>query len=311
MMKNVLLSARAVLTVFAILVGCLVTTSVSTSVASADPSVSAFYLAIGGSASLGVQPTIGYPKGQRTDDGYTDYLVAAEAAKGVTLELHQIGCSGETTNSMLHGGDKCYTHPDTQLNEAITFLRAHQTGDGLVTVDLGFNDLLPCIRHMSIDSKCVSRQLDTVRQQLTQILGLLKDVAGPNVKFIGVGHYDPYLAESVIAPGNWRMANGSLHIVRHLDEVLSTVYSSFRIPIADVGDAFKIDSSQPVELSGVGTVPENVANVCLLTWMCQPSPLGPNIHPNDAGYQTIATAIEGELTPWDDSASSVTQHNYH
>jgi hypothetical protein len=87
-------------------------------------------------------------------------------------------------------------------------------------------------------------------------------------------------------------------MVRHLDETLTSVYRSFGIPIADVGGAFKIDSTEPVALSGSGTVPENLAEVCLLTWMCQPPPLGPNIHPNDAGYQTIATAIEDELTPW-------------
>ena len=77
----------------------------------------------------------------------------------------------------------------------------------------------------------------------------------------------------------------------------TSVYSSFGIPIADVGGAFRIDSTAPV-LSGNRTEPENVAEVCLLTWMCQPPPLGPNIHPNDAGYQTIAAAIEEVLTPW-------------
>ena len=46
-------------------------------------------------------------------------------------------------------------------------------------------------------------------------------------------------------------------------------------------------------------VPENVAQTCVLTWMCQAAPYGPNLHPNDHGYATIAAAIESVLkAPW-------------
>jgi lysophospholipase L1-like esterase len=296
-MKQFLGRARGVVIASMVLVLGASLSLIGSSAAGADTPVSAFYLAIGGSGSLGVQPTAGYPKGQRTDDGYADYLVAAEAAEGVTLDLHQIGCSGETTNDMLHG-DRCYAFPDTQLNEAITFLKSHQDEDGLVTIDLGFNDLLPCFHHHSKSSACVDKQLGTVRDQLTEIVSVLKDVAGPNVEFIGVGHYDPYLADFLRGRKGADMATSSVHMVRHLDEVLSSVYHSFGIAIADVGGAFKIDSTAPVALAGNRTEPENVAEVCLLTWMCQPPPLGPNIHPNDAGYELIATAIEDVFTPW-------------
>jgi lysophospholipase L1-like esterase len=297
-MKNVLRSVRAVVLASSMLVSFVSVIALGSSNAGADTPVPAFYLAIGGSASLGIQPTISYPKGQRTDDGYADYFVADEASKGVAFALHEIGCSGETTETMLHGGDRCYTTPDTQLNEAIAFLKSHDDEDGVVTIDLGFNDLLPCLHAPSPNPKCVERQMNVVRSQLTEIVGLLKDVAGPNVKFIGLGHYDPFLANELIASHHSNLAKWSLHVVRHLDQVLSTVYASYGIPIADVGDAFKIDSTTPVTIAGLGTVPENVAQVCLLTWMCQSPPLGPNIHPNAAGYQTIATAIEEQFTPW-------------
>lgn len=295
-MMNVRGQARAVGLAAISLVSGAVFGMMSPSNAGADAPVSAFYLAIGGSASVGVQPTVSYPKGQRTDYGYADYLVTEEAAKGVTLDLHELGCSGETTNSMLNGGDRCYAWPDTQLNEALEFLQSHQDENGLVTLDLGFNDLRPCFHDWTTDSKCVEAHLDTVQQQLTQIVALLQYSAGPRVKFVGVGHYDPFLADSLT--GHATTAKWSLRIVRHLDEILSSVYESAGIPIADVGDAFKISSTLPVDLAGVGTVPENVADVCLMTWMCQPAPLGPNIHPNDAGYQTIADAIDQVITPW-------------
>jgi lysophospholipase L1-like esterase len=297
-MRQIIRGARAVALSAALFLSSAAVISLTSSNAGADTTVSAFYLDIGGSASVGVQPTTGYPKGQRTDDGYADDLVALEASKGVTLALHETGCSGETTASMIYGGDKCYVLPDTQLNEALSFLQSHHDDDGLVTIDLGFNDLRPCFHDWTADQRCVDRQLATVRQQLTAIIGLLKDVAGPNVRFIGVGHYDPYLGDSLKGAKGWQVATRSLSVVRHLDQVLGVLYRSFGIPMANVGQAFKINDTQPVTVSGYGTVPENVAEVCQLTWMCQPEPLGPNIHPNAAGYQAIANAIDQVLTPW-------------
>jgi hypothetical protein len=47
-----------------------------------------------------------------------------------------------------------------------------------------------------------------------------------------------------------------------------------------------------VPLPGVGTVPLNVARICEWTWMCAPSPVGPNIHANATGYRHIAAAFE-------------------
>lgn len=297
-MKSALRRIRVVLLGAAVLVSCLALGSANSSSAGADTSVSAFYLDIGGSGSLGVQPTLGYPKGQRTGDGYADYLVAQEAAKGVTLDLHEIGCSGETTDTMLLGGDKCYSPPDSQLDEAISFLQTHHDENGLVTIDLGFNDLLLCPHDWTVQQSCVNRQLSHVRVQLTEIIGQLMAAAGPNVKFVGVGHYDPFLADAFNDSRHSNVAKGSLNVVHHLNGVLRAVYESFEIPMADVGEAFRIDSTEPVAVAGLGTVPENVAEVCLLTWMCQPTPLGPNIHPNDAGYEAIATVIAGELAPW-------------
>lgn len=235
-MKRFLGGARAIVIASTMLVLGVALGSVGSSAAGAATPVSAFYLAIGGSGSLGVQPTAGYPKGERTDEGYADYLVAAEATNGVTLDLHEIGCSGETTYSMLHGGDHCYSSPDTQLNEAISFLQAHQNENGLVTIDLGFNDLLPCVHDHWRSSTCVGRQLGAVRTQLTEIVGLLEDAAGPDVEFVGVGHYDPYLADTLRDREGAHLAASSLHMVRRLDAVLTSVYSSlaFRLPTSEV-----------------------------------------------------------------------------
>jgi len=38
-------------------------------------------------------------------------------------------------------------------------------------------------------------------------------------------------------------------------------------------------------------VPRDVARTCELTFMCNGPPLGHNLHPDDAGYRAIASAI--------------------
>ncbi len=63
------------------------------------------------------------------------------------------------------------------------------------------------------------------------------------------------------------------------------------MPMADVGAAFQLHDTSPVDVPGLGTVPTNVARVCALTWMCAAAPLGPNSHPNDEGYQVVSNAI--------------------
>jgi hypothetical protein len=104
----------------------------------------AYYLALGGSGSLGVQPTIGRPKGQPTHAGYANDLLALERFRWSGLQLVQLGCPGETTVSFLAGGDHCRPAGQSQLTQAVSFLHSH-SNVVLVTIDLGFNNMLPCL----------------------------------------------------------------------------------------------------------------------------------------------------------------------
>ncbi len=83
----------------------------------------------------------------------------------------------------------------------------------------------------------------------------------------------------------------SLHVLERLDDTLQAVYRSAGVPMAPVASAFELENHDPVAWSGGGTVPDDVAQACALTWMCDPPPLGHNPHPDDAGYRTIALAI--------------------
>jgi lysophospholipase L1-like esterase len=258
--------------------------------AGATTPTTAFYLDLGASQSVGVQPVTSH-HGQPTNRGYANYLVALEAAKGVTLQLRQLGCPGESTMTMITGNDRCYRSPDSQLADAVAFLRAHQNQTGLVTVELGFNNVARCLRSPALAGACVANQIGVVSQQLPQILSALKTVAGPNVTIIGLGHADPFLAKALSGPAGTASSAQSLMAMQQLNSALASAYAAYSMPMVDVAAAFKMTSTNPTVLAGVGKVPLNVAQACLLTWMCQPTPLGPNLHPNDAGYQVIAGAI--------------------
>lgn len=265
--------------------------------AGADAPETGFYLDLGASASVGFQPTEVDPHGERTTEGYANDVVAYEAARGVTLDLTQLGCPGETTSSMISGADDCYHQDGSQLGDAMAFLRDHDGEEGIVTIDLGFNDLRHCLHAGASRDACVSAKIDALQQQLPFILQSLQGVAGPGVTFVGVGHYDPFLADALSGQRGLRIATHAVSVVESLNDALSGIYLSDHIPMATVSDYFDAQSRERVHLAGVGEVPNNVAHACELTWMCAPAPYGPNVHPNDLGYSMIAAAIENELRP--------------
>jgi lysophospholipase L1-like esterase len=265
------------------------------SVAGAATLPSVFYLDIGGSASVGVQPTVSNPRGDPTADGYANDLVALEAAKGVTLQLVQTGCPGESTTTMLYGGDHCNVSPTTQLTTDVAFLQSHYDQTGIVTVDLGFNNVVKCMRLTTGISTCLNQGFATVRQELPLIMSTLHAAAGPNVHFVGVGHYDPYLESALHGSTGVVKATKSLDAMSRLNRTLSNIYQSFLIPTANVASAFKNFDRTPTTLPGVGTVATSVAETCALTWMCEAAPYGPNLHPTDSGYEIIASTIAALL----------------
>jgi len=264
------------------------TTSRSTTVST---KTTVLYLDIGASVSVGVQPTPRDPSGQPTNRGYSNRLVALEAAKGVTLKLTELGCPGESIATMIHGPDPCYVAPDTQLSDAVALLHTHHDSVTLVTVDLGFNTLDVCLRGRDIDLTCVTPQLALLRQQLDQVLRALTNAAGPNVVFIGLGHYNPYLTKSTKEGAAEVFAGNSVVALRKMNRSLSQVYGSFKLRMADISRAFHEEDIQVVRISKKEATTANVQYECKFTWMCRSKPFGPNIHPTNAGYLAIAKAI--------------------
>jgi hypothetical protein len=174
---------------------------------------------MGASASLGFQPTgIIHHNGHRTNHGYANDLLTYEASKNVHLKLRQIGCPGETVQSILgQYKDACYTLPNTQLSIATGFLTSNEKHVGLVTIDLGFNDIRPCMLVAAFEESCANVGVASVKEYLPTILGRLQAAAGPNVHFIGLEYSDPYLADYLDGTEGRLNAAETLSAFNHLN----------------------------------------------------------------------------------------------
>ncbi len=95
------------------------------------------------------------------------------------------------------------------------------------------------------------------------------------------------------------LAMESALAVSSLNVDMGLTYGSFGIPVADVASAFQSNDFVTLVPSPLpppnDVVPVNVATICLLTYMCEPEPVGPNIHANPTGYGLIAATFAAEL----------------
>jgi lysophospholipase L1-like esterase len=249
---------------------------------------SGFYLSLGTSLSVGIQPNRA-GQNRRTKEGYPDQLYAALSETRPKLRHVMLGCSGETTVTMIVGGI-CDYKEGSQLAEAVRFLQDHRGSVALVTIDMGANDVEPCGR-LSGDAQalCVATALGNVVVNLQRILGELR-AAGPGVLIVGMNYYNPFLAAWFQEPNGPALAFASDELLSALNFWLEVIYTNpaFGVPVADVAGAFLSSDFRPFEPGGI---PRNVLMICQLTWMCAPPPVGPNIHANADGYGVIAEAF--------------------
>jgi lysophospholipase L1-like esterase len=130
---------------------------------------------------------------------------------------------------------------------------------------------------------------------LPKILANLESAAGPDVHFVGLEYGDPFLADYFNGPSGIADATETLTATTAMNSILAQAYGNAHMAVAQVSQAFDSANTNLVTLADVGTVPENVKQVCLLTWICTPAPYGPDDHPNNAGYIVIAQAIAAVL----------------
>jgi lysophospholipase L1-like esterase len=254
-----------------------------------------FYLDVGGSSSLGYEPTGSLTKdGQLLDkpsnNGYANDVVKLEAST-ITLSLTKLGCPGETVATLLGEKDHCYKLPVTQMLLALKFLTAHQDDTGMVSVDIGFNDVQPCIETADVEVQCVAEAKQLVMADLPQVIAKLKGAAGPNVHFVGMEYADPFLARYVLSASERSYATQTLNVITELNQDLTSIYHRAGVAIVDVPAAFSSSNASPTRMSDGDVAPKNVAEICAFTYMCRAYPWGPDDHANNLGYELIAKAM--------------------
>jgi lysophospholipase L1-like esterase len=259
--------------------------------AAKPPPPSSYYLALGDSLSRGVQPDAAGASVE-TGQGYPDLVYATLLASHPALRLVRLGCPGETTKTMMHGGI-CHYSAGSQLAAATAFLRAHRGHVFLVTIDIGANDLEDCGNRPSLTqlASCIG-QLPKATANVAAILASLRAAAGPGVRIVGMNYYLPALAEWRSGLLGRATAQLSEKFAVAYDDLLKRAYGQAGITVANVFGAFETTNfGDPVTVPGIGSVPRNVARICQWTWECAPPPRGPNQHANAAGYRVIADAI--------------------
>jgi lysophospholipase L1-like esterase len=260
---------------------------------SAPAPAPAYYLSLGDSLAQGVQPNA---KGVdvETNRGYPNQLFTALHLGNPLLRLEKLGCPGETTASMIKGG-LCTYADGSQLAQAAAFLKAHAGHVQLVTIDIGANDLNPCLT-LTKPAKlvqCLEKVIPVAVKNLATILATLRAAGGKTLPVIGMTYYDPELAGYLKGTkAAETLAKESVGLASAFGSELRSVYKAFGVPVASAYQAFQTgDLKDTVTLPAFGKVPRDVALICSYTWECAAPPVGPNEHANILGYGVIANAF--------------------
>lgn len=243
------------------------------------------YLALGDSLAFGYQQAKFFQNLPTEDPaayntGYVDDFAKDLRAIHPKIQTVNLGCPGETTDSLL-GLKPCIYHPPfalhtnysgSQIDAALAVLRAHRGQVSPVTIDIGANDLLAlvgsCKTATGIDLGCVGSGLSAlfahIQANVSTILARLRDAA-PYTEIIVLGYYNPLI---VSIPG-------SDVVAAQLNSLLAQTAAKYRARFADPLPVF----NPPVN---------EIPTICQLTLICTPLH---DIHASDAGYQKFADLL--------------------
>lgn len=251
-----------------------------------------YYVALGDSLSVGYQPAhAGQPVAGDTNQGYTDKLYAHLKLTHPSLVLIKLGCSGETTTTMLNGGI-CSYPAGSQEAQALAFLAAHGTAVKYITIDIGANDVDGCAPGGSIDEACIAKGLATIGTNLETILKNIQAVDGGLPQSVGMAYYDPFLAFWLTGATGQVTARASVGLLAGLNTELASLFAAHQFKGADVANTFHTGNFAQVQnYPPYGRLPLNVRTICTYTYMCSLN----NIHANPAGYQLIANTFAAQV----------------
>jgi len=241
---------------------------------SSSATPSGWYLALGDSLAAGLQPTTGDQK----DRGYAGPVLDGLRKTAPDTQLKNLGCSGETTSTMLRGGICSYPERN-QVAAAVAFLKANAATTRLITLDMGANNVLKCAG-ATVDQACASSNNATVARELASILAQLR-AAAPKAPIVLLTYYNPLLAAWRTGPDGQKLAEQSQPLLAALNTEITKAATPVAAKVADVAGAFATTST-----SG-SPEPTNVKRICDWTWICSRQ----DLHANDAGYAPMAKAV--------------------
>ncbi|ULR55024.1 SGNH/GDSL hydrolase family protein [Streptomyces deccanensis] len=256
----------------------------------ARSSDSTYYISLGDSLASGYQPDVD----KDTGIAYTDQLYAQLKQHDPGLKHIRLGCTGETTTSLLKGGTCDYPHAKSQLDAALKTLAQHHGRVVHVTLSVGANDIQACVGAAgTLDGACLDKVSQTMGQNLARIAGALRKAGTKNTQFVGSTYYNPFLATWLLSDAGQQAAKESAPLIDAGNSGIAQVYKSVGFKVANVAGAYHSDDfGNPVNLPGAGEVPANVAEICRLTWACTRQ----DPHPNAAGHKAIAAAFAAQLS---------------
>lgn len=251
----------------------------------------AWYLALGDSLAAGYQPT---NPGDHTDreGGYAglvrDRVARAQPGRPAP-ELVNLACPGETTTTLADGG-RC-TYPEgSQLAAALAALRERGDHPGLITLQVGANDVQRCVTlaggAAGVDEACVAGGLETVRTRLPDVLRQLRGAA-PQARIVVLDYYNPFAAAALLGSRGEPLARRSDEAQAQLNTAIAQAAGAVGADVAGVGAAFS-----PAAGTGTSGTSPAAGLVCSWTWMCGQSP---DIHATGAGYAVMAQEVLGAL----------------
>jgi lysophospholipase L1-like esterase len=248
-----------------------------------------YYVALGDSLAAGFAS----PPGQ----GYANDLLADLQKTTPDLQLVDLGCSSETTTTLIQGGI-CTYPAGSQLAAATAFLAAHRGSVALVTIDIGGNDYLGCFdsNPPSDNAKCIQTTGELVKTNLTSIMSQLRTAAGSSVPFLGMNYFDPFLDYWPDGSTGKAVAKGSVTVIGTVNSLISSVYTAVQAPVADVEGAFETTDLHTKVETSFGRVPVAVDNTCMwLDFTCAKGLGGFGDDTVAAGSAVIAGAFEKVL----------------
>jgi lysophospholipase L1-like esterase len=228
------------------------------------------------------------------------YQIASHYSSSLPgLQVVDMACSGETTATMLSNSLCAPAPARSQLQEATAFLQARHGSVALITIDIGGNDLLPCVNGTTVDLACIQQTESTAVSNLDTILNALRQSAGASVPIFGMNYYDPFLGDWLAGGAIQSEAVLSVSLLGDFNGLLTGAYQKANAPVADVASAFDTTDLTHQVSSQWGEVPLAVDKACtLLDITCQSGqPEGFGDDPNDAGAAVIAQAFEQVTDP--------------